>query len=71
MLIFILSSFGTAKAQTIIAAKAGVNFSNVLFKDENGNKALTESALGIVLGFTVDLPIITNFVYPTRATICS
>lgn len=41
---FILTAaFNIANAQTKVGIKAGVNFSNVVMKDENGSKQNTQS----------------------------
>jgi hypothetical protein len=60
-LILLVASFGHARAQTAIGVKAGVNFSNVMVKDENGNKETTQSTPGLLLGATVDILISGNF----------
>ena len=48
-------------AQTKVGIKAGVNFSNVMMKDEDGNKANTQSMPGIRLGLTADIPVVGDF----------
>ncbi|OKS86060.1 hypothetical protein RG47T_1507 [Mucilaginibacter polytrichastri] len=50
-----------ANAQTKFGIKAGVNFTNVIMKDENGNKTNTQSMPGILLGLTVDIPVAGDF----------
>lgn len=48
-------------AQTKVGIKAGVNFSNVIVENENGNKENTQSIPGMLLGFTVDIPVTGDF----------
>ena len=58
-LLISVSSF--TYAQTRIGIKAGVNFSNVMMEDEDGNKANTKSMPGIRLGLTADIPLKGDF----------
>ncbi|GAA3974876.1 PorT family protein [Mucilaginibacter dorajii] len=57
----LITAVNMANAQTRVGIKAGVNFSNVLMNDENGNKINTQSVPGILLALTVDIPITGNF----------
>ncbi|RKR83996.1 outer membrane protein with beta-barrel domain [Mucilaginibacter gracilis] len=57
LLLVLMAAVNLANAQTKVGIKAGVNFSNVMMKDENGNKINTQSVPGILLGLTVDIPI--------------
>jgi hypothetical protein len=56
VLLFILMA-NIVNAQTKVGVKAGMNFSNVIMDDENGNKINTQSTPGILLGLTVDIPV--------------
>ena len=60
-LLILTATFNLANAQTKMGVKAGLNFSNVVIKDENGDKTATQSMPGILLGLTVDIPITSNF----------
>ena len=44
-------------AQTKVGIKAGVNFSNMMITNENGNKENTQSTPGFLLGLTADIPV--------------
>lgn len=55
------TTVNTAQAQTKVGIKAGVNFSNVMMRDENGNKINTQSVPGILVGITVDIPVAADF----------
>ncbi|MCC8425005.1 porin family protein [Mucilaginibacter sp. UR6-11] len=57
----LMATLNRAYAQTKVGIKAGLNFSNVLMNDENGNKINTQSVPGILLGLTVDIPVEGNF----------
>ena len=48
-------------AQTKIGIQAGVNFANVMSKDENGTEQTTGSIPGIRIGLTADIPVIESF----------
>lgn len=48
-------------AQTKVGIWAGMNFSNVLMEDENGDKNSTRSIPGFHIGLTVDIPIAADF----------
>lgn len=61
LLLILIASLNIANAQTKVGIKAGVNFSNVIMKDANGKKANTQSMPGILLGLTVDIPVIGDF----------
>ncbi len=61
LLIFIVSTFSIANAQTKFAIKAGMGFSNVTDKAENGNKASTQSLPGLLIGLTADVPLAGDF----------
>ena len=61
LLLSLTGAINMANAQTKVGIKAGVNFSNVMMNDENGNKTSTQSMPGILLGFTVDIPITGDF----------
>ncbi|MCD0490037.1 PorT family protein [Pedobacter sp. MC2016-14] len=50
-----------ATAQTKVGIRAGVNFSSITLKDEEGNKAETQSTPGILLGLTADVPVMDGF----------
>ena len=57
----LVSTSSMTQAQTKVGIKAGVNFSNVIVKNENGNKENTQSIPGILLGFTLDIPVTGDF----------
>ncbi|RKR82907.1 outer membrane protein with beta-barrel domain [Mucilaginibacter gracilis] len=57
----LIAAANTANAQTTVGVKAGVNFSNVMMKDESGNKINTQSIPGMVVGLTVDVPVAGDF----------
>ncbi|WP_074488806.1 porin family protein [Mucilaginibacter polytrichastri] len=57
----LITTVNMANAQTKFGIKAGVNFTNVIMKDENGNKTNTQSMPGILLGLTVDIPVAGDF----------
>lgn len=61
LLFLLLASSNFTQAQTKLGLKAGVNFSNVSVKDENGEKGSTQSMPGIVLGLTADIPVTGDF----------
>lgn len=61
MLIVLLSSFSIAKAQTKFGIKAGLSFSNVTDKAENGDKASTQSLPGLHMGLTADVSLAGEF----------
>jgi hypothetical protein len=61
LLFLLIAAINTANAQTKVGVKAGMNFSSVMMKDENGNKINTQSVPGILLGLTVDIPITGDF----------
>ena len=51
----------TANAQTKVGLRAGVNFSNLNYKDEAGKKTSTQAVPGIQIGLTVDIPLAGSF----------
>jgi hypothetical protein len=57
-LLVLVATFNITNAQIKVGVKTGVDFSNVIMKNENGDKAATQSTPGIFLGVTVDIPII-------------
>lgn len=61
LLLILTGSFNITNAQTKVGLKAGVNFSNVIMKDEKGDKASTQSLPGFVVGLTADIPVIADF----------
>ncbi|MGF7036886.1 porin family protein [Mucilaginibacter lappiensis] len=61
LLCVLITAANRVNAQTKVGIKAGVNFSNVTMKDENGNQINTQSVPGILLGLTVDIPVSGNF----------
>lgn len=60
-LLTLIATFSIAKSQTKVGIKAGVNFSNMMIINENGNKENTQSTPGILLGLTSDISIIGDF----------
>ncbi|KEO75607.1 porin family protein [Anditalea andensis] len=65
-LIFFMTLFGSAVAQVKWDIKAGINYSNISAKDQDGNKANTSSVPGIYLGMGVALPLSSQFsVHPS------
>lgn len=60
-LLFLITTFSIASAQTKIGIRTGVNFSNAIMKMENGDKGETESIPGFHLGLTVDIPVAGDF----------
>ena len=56
-LFILVATFNITNAQTKVGVKAGVNFSNVIMENENGDKAATQSTPGTLLGLTFDIPI--------------
>jgi len=62
--VFLLSIFAvqqTTNAQIKVGLRAGVNFSNLNYKDETDKKATTQSVPGIQIGLTADIPLVENF----------
>lgn len=61
--IFALVAAGTTAnaQQTQVGIRAGLNFSNIVSKNESGNKENTKSIPGIQLGITVDVPLAGSF----------
>nr|WP_162988966.1 porin family protein [Pedobacter schmidteae] len=60
-LLMLIITFNLAKAQTRIGVKAGLNFSNVMAKDERSNKQETQIATGFLVGLTADIPVSGDF----------
>lgn len=54
IIIIIMSAFKVTNAQTKFAIRAGLSFSNVTEKAEDGNKANTRSMPGLLIGLTAD-----------------
>lgn len=54
-MIVLVSTFSIADAQTKFGITAGVSFSNVIEKAENGDKASTQSLPGLRIGLTADV----------------
>lgn len=48
----------TTNAQTKVGLRAGVNFSNLNYKDEADKKMATQSVPGIQIGLTADIPLL-------------
>lgn len=61
LLLALTTAYNLVNAQTKVGIKAGVNFSNVMLENENGNKGETQTMPGIQLGLTLDIPIAANF----------
>jgi hypothetical protein len=61
LLIVITSAVSSSYAQTKFGIRAGVSFSNVTDKAENGDKASTQSLPGLHIGLTVDVHLAGNF----------
>jgi hypothetical protein len=61
LLIVLFSTFGITNAQTKVGIKAGISFSNVTDKTENGDKASTQSLPGLHIGLTADVSLAGNF----------
>lgn len=62
LLLFVLiNTINLASAQTKIGITAGLNFSKMRIEDENGNTENTQAIPGIVIGLTVDIPVINDF----------
>jgi len=59
--LILVTAFTAANAQTRIGFQAGLNLSNVLVKDQNGQQTDSRSMAGTRLGVTVDIPVIRNF----------
>lgn len=57
----VISASNITHAQTNMGIRAGMNFSNVLMEDENGEKNSTKSIPGFHFGLTVDIPIADDF----------
>lgn len=60
-ILLLIAAYGNASAQTKAGIQAGINFSNVTAKDENGNEAETSSMPGIRIGLTADIPVVSGF----------
>ena len=61
LLIVLTSASGIVYAQTKFGIKAGVSFSNVTDKAEDGNKSGTQNMPGFLIGFTADLHLAGDF----------
>jgi len=61
LLIVLFSTCGIANAQTKFGITAGVSFSNVTEKAENGGKAGTQSLPGLRVGLTADIRLAGDF----------
>jgi hypothetical protein len=61
LLIVFVSAFSIANAQTKFGIRAGMSFSNVTDKAENGDKAGTQSLPGLLIGFTADVHLTSDF----------
>lgn len=61
LLIVLASAFSIANAQTKFGIKAGVNFSNVIEKAENGDQSDTQSLPGFHLGLTAEIALAGDF----------
>lgn len=57
ILLTFFTFYKTAHAQTKIGLKAGVSFSNIREKDEQGKKTATQIMPGAHFGLTLDIPI--------------
>lgn len=60
-LLVFLSIFGSSAAQVNWDVKAGLNYSNITAKDQDGNKANTSSVPGIYVGLGVGIPLSSQF----------
>jgi carbohydrate-binding DOMON domain-containing protein len=61
LIVALISQINIVKAQTKIGIKAGMNFSNVIMKDEDGNQTATQSMPGFHVGANVEIPIADDF----------
>ncbi|MBO9621016.1 MAG: PorT family protein [Niabella sp.] len=59
--VMLFAMTGTAFAQVSFGVRAGVNFSNALSKDANGNKYATSLLPGFNAGVTAEIPIADEF----------
>lgn len=62
--IIVLILIGSSKminAQTSLGVKAGLNFSNVSMKNENGSSNSTQSIPGMQIGLTLEIPLSATF----------
>jgi hypothetical protein len=66
-LLILITTSNITQAQTKVGIRAGMNFSNVLMEDENGDKNSTRSIPGFHIGLTVDIPIAADFYLQTAA----
>jgi hypothetical protein len=60
-LLILIASSNKANAQTKVGIRAGLNYSNVLMKEENADKNSTKSIPGFHVGLIVDIRLVTNF----------
>lgn len=60
-LFILITASNITYAQTKVGIRTGMNFSNVLMEDENGDKNSTKSIPGFQIGLTVDIPIFSDF----------
>lgn len=61
LLFFVAGSCSAAFAQVQFGVRAGVNFSNAVVKDADGNKMPTNLLTGFHVGVTADLPVADEF----------
>ncbi|MBB6498623.1 porin family protein [Pedobacter cryoconitis] len=61
LLVILISASNITNAQTRFGIQAGVSFSNVKEKMENGSKANTQSLPGLLIGLTADVPLTDDF----------
>jgi hypothetical protein len=61
LLVFLTSASGIIHAQTKFGIKAGVSFSNVTDKAEDGNKSSTQNLPGLLIGLSADVPLTDDF----------
>lgn len=60
-LLILIAASNKTNAQTKVGIRAGLNSSNVLMEEENGDGNFTKSIPGFHIGLTVDIPLATNF----------
>lgn len=60
-LFILVAAVNISYAQTKVSFKAGLNYSNIILEDENGDQRETQSTPGLRIGLSVDVPIRGDF----------